>query len=77
MTSDTTGQTTFERYLRGELPLHEAADAVTALIMERKLNGESLTGLRMVKPQGIELTEEMVSRADAFFDEMNRRGRGG
>lgn len=75
MFTETTSQDIFERYLRGELSLADAADAVTALVMERKASGGGLAGLRVDKPEGVELDAGTVARADAFFDEMNRRGR--
>jgi hypothetical protein len=67
-----TPQGVFEQYLRGECSLGDAADSVSAEVMRAKREGRSLRELRIDKPK--ELTPALLTRAEAFFDEMNRRG---
>jgi len=66
-------QAIFERYLRQELSLTEAADALLAQIRDRKASGESLAGMELRKPAGRGLTPADHERADALFAELNRR----
>jgi hypothetical protein len=69
----TTTQVIFEQYLRGERSLGDAADAVIAEITQAKAEGRARRDLRIEKPKG--LTAALTVRAEAFFEEMNRRGR--
>ena len=66
-------QAIFERYLRQELSLTEAADALLALIRDRKASGENLAGMGLRKPAGAGLTLADHERANALFAELNRR----
>jgi hypothetical protein len=72
----TSPQDVFERYLRGELSLGEAADAISTELLERKAAGQPMKGMSLQKPKGLEITPELTLRAEAFFDEMERRVRG-
>ena len=73
MATPTSSQAIFEQYLRGELSLDAAADALTALILQRKASGASTSDIGLVRPTGVHVTAMMLSRADALFDEMDRR----
>jgi hypothetical protein len=73
MTELITSQAIFEKYLARRLSLDEAADALTALILERKAAGGSPNDLSLRKPTGLALGESDVAHADALFAEMDRR----
>jgi hypothetical protein len=73
MTEPSEGQAIFERYLREALSLTEAADALEALIRERKAAGTPVTDLALRRPDGITLSQATVERGADFVAEMNRR----
>ena len=71
MTHPSASHTIFERYLRQELSLEQAADALIDLIRERKASGADLSDLRLRKPAGMSAAD--LARGEALLAEMNRR----
>lgn len=66
-------QEIFETFLRGDMTLHEAADALVAITIEQKAAGLSPAALALRKPANMTLTSADHSRAKALFAELDRR----
>jgi hypothetical protein len=66
-------QVLFEKYVRGDLALDDAADALEALLRQRKASGGDMSDLRIQKPDGWTPSEAEYERAEALMEEMDRR----
>ena len=77
MTHPSASEAIFERYLRHELSLEQAADALTELIRERKAGGGDFSDLALRKPAGMSGAAADPARGEALFAEMNRRAAAG
>ena len=77
MTEPRESQVIFERYVRGETTLEEAADALEARLRRRKAEGGEMSDLRILKPEGWRPSRAEHDRAEALFEELNRRASGG
>jgi len=73
MSEPTESQVVFEKYVRGELTLNDAADALEALLRQRKASGGDMSDLHIQKPRGWTPSEAEYERAEALMKEMNRR----
>ena len=73
MTEPREGQVVFERYVRGETTLEAAADALEAMLRRRKAEGGQMSDLRIQKPEGWRPSRAELERAEALFEELNRR----
>ena len=69
----TSSKTIFDRYLQGELSLADAADAMIALLRERKATGASFADLPIKRPDAASPSAATLARAQALFDEIDRR----
>lgn len=76
MSREDESQILFEQYVRGEMTLEEAADALEALVRRRKSSGSDMSELSIRKPESWSPSKAEYERAEALFEEMNRRAAG-
>jgi len=76
MSDATTPQLIFERYVRGELQLQTAVEAIVDIMLAHRASGSPTSELKVQAPAGERLSAAEYGRAEAFFAEMNRRASG-
>ena len=73
MTTPPTNQEIFEQFLRRQLSLEQAADAILTTTMAHKRTGGPQSALAIRKPEGMVMSALDHERADALMAELDRR----
>lgn len=73
MTKQDEAQEVFERYLRHELTLHEAADTLLALVSAQKATGAAVKSLQIPDSSTAAWSQATFERGTALFEELDRR----